>query len=850
MTSLEVGTTDSTNNLRAIKELKSWMRHSNKNSGVNLIEFLKLDQNEFYFKAGSQEYRIRVPKDYPKSEDEMLFIDYDHLEDGYNWIANMNEYVMDKTPSFRRLLAHINSEYKKNFVTTSFIEKDDEDLDSFMEDKDLLDEQDIELMKLERELNDNLKSGSVESKLESDNSIVNNAPVLFRGNVPGAILIGELMKLMKKYNSESKIEIRPVDKNAFHWNLKFRNFSNKELDTSIKQLSEKHNYNYIELDVYFHKNLYPGYPPFIKVIRPRLENSLMHRISNLQMVQFEYWSVARSMEYVVDKLYAIINKSAVIDVESEMNSLDTNKFPNGAYHPMEEILIKLASLHDSEQTNNYELLDDTKYEKIFDPNIKSAKGGKSNYPKSKGKTHWKAGTGYSHSGTADWDYEEYIRLQQEKDTQIQSIFQKITDEMLTTSPEMMPTIYKVIESSYIIPFVKSNLQGTTILEINKHKNLYQLIFTFLQNIATEESVYLFDDKHGKTNLYGVLEELNKEALHITKISQVGDSEFAVDNDDMDLNVIAMIDVIYEMVSPCFINYMETKALETKDNHEDNDDEQDTSGNPEHQKYEETMSDHRFDMAKFIERGFTYSAEILTNKATIRRLASEYGSLSKNLPVFFGSSIFVCVDETNTRCIRALITGPEDTPYDSGIFIFDIYISDKYPDGPPQMKLVNNGKIRFNPNLYDCGKVCLSLLGTWHGGHKGEEWNTNSTLQQLLISAQAQILIEDPLYNEPGWEARQNTTKGQTESKNYNNYVRYYTMCHAMHDLIKYVDKYPEFKDVMLNHFRLKKEHILKTCEKWVSESFEISSSQQHRGKLNQTMYQDKYNELEKLINDL
>ena len=25
------------------------------------------------------------------------------------------------------------------------------------------------------------------------------------------------------------------------------------------------------------------------------------------------------------------------------------------------------------------------------------------------------------------------------------------------------------------------------------------------------------------------------------------------------------------------------------------------------------------------------------------------------------------------------------------------------------------KVRFNPNLYDSGKVCLSLLGTWSGG---------------------------------------------------------------------------------------------------------------------------------------
>ncbi len=32
----------------------------------------------------------------------------------------------------------------------------------------------------------------------------------------------------------------------------------------------------------------------------------------------------------------------------------------------------------------------------------------------------------------------------------------------------------------------------------------------------------------------------------------------------------------------------------------------------------------------------------------------------------------------------------------------------------QSLTTGGGKVRFNPNLYDDGKVCLSLLGTWHG----------------------------------------------------------------------------------------------------------------------------------------
>lgn len=44
-------------------------------------------------------------------------------------------------------------------------------------------------------------------------------------------------------------------------------------------------------------------------------------------------------------------------------------------------------------------------------------------------------------------------------------------------------------------------------------------------------------------------------------------------------------------------------------------------------------------------------------------------------------------------------------------------------------------MRFNPNLYNCGKVCLSLLGTWSGG-RGEGWDPHSS-SALQARPQAQ-----------------------------------------------------------------------------------------------------------------
>ena len=73
-------------------------------------------------------------------------------------------------------------------------------------------------------------------------------------------------------------------------------------------------------------------------------------------------------------------------------------------------------------------------------------------------------------------------------------------------------------------------------------------------------------------------------------------------------------------------------------------------------------------------------------------------------------------ETTEFCllaqIHALITGPFDTPYEGGFFYFMIRCPPDYPIRPPRVKLMTTGggQVRFNPNLYRNGKVCLSILG--------------------------------------------------------------------------------------------------------------------------------------------
>jgi len=183
-----------------------------------------------------------------------------------------------------------------------------------------------------------------------------------------------------------------------------------------------------------------------------------------------------------------------------------------------------------------------------------------------------------------------------------------------------------------------------------------------------------------------------------------------------------------------------------------------------------------------------------------------------------SSVFLRISKTRVDCMQAMITGPRDTPYAGGCFQFDIFFPAIYPGGPPLVNLetTGGGTVRFNPNLYDCGKVCLSLLGTW-SGESGESWSKEtSTFLQVLISIQSLILVPQPYYNEPGYERQMGTQPGDSASFAYNDHIRSETLRWTMLEMLR--SPPAGFEDVVRTHFYLKQKEILTQCEKWAKES--------------------------------
>merc|ERR1711865_248333 len=103
-----------------------------------------------------------------------------------------------------------------------------------------------------------------------------------------------------------------------------------------------------------------------------------------------------------------------------------------------------------------------------------------------------------------------------------------------------------------------------------------------------------------------------------------------------------------------------------------------------------------------------------------------------------------VFEPRMDLLRAYIVGPEGTPYDGGLFVFDLRLPSDYPASAPSVLFWSFGR-QMNPNLYDSGKVCLSLLNTWHGRTEQMWTPGKSTLLQVLVSIQSLILVPEPYF---------------------------------------------------------------------------------------------------------
>ena len=122
-------------------------------------------------------------------------------------------------------------------------------------------------------------------------------------------------------------------------------------------------------------------------------------------------------------------------------------------------------------------------------------------------------------------------------------------------------------------------------------------------------------------------------------------------------------------------------------------------------------------------------------------------------------------------------------------------------------------MRFNPNLYNEGKVCLSLLGTW----PGEPWNPRvSNLLQVCNSILFLIFVDKPYFNEPGYAPSEGTPSGDQASLEYNRVIQKATVKFAMVDMVRSPPAC--FAEVVRRHFKYHIDSIEAKVGEWIEAS--------------------------------
>ena len=623
--------------------------------------------------------------------------------------------------------------------------------------------------------------------------------LLFSKNQIFKLVTDEIIKFNR--NLDFKHYIIPEDNNPYSLIVRYF-FDNKDVKEKMSEISKKYGFDFVEIKVSINNILHPFYPIKIEYKRPKINISLLESILNIKLFNLSNWNPTISLDNILIELGKEIesNLSDNIIIDSEYNSNPEISFSEIEYNLINfSVLTNCLSKDCKEIKLNFNNL-----------NLKNKNKNDSKY--------WKSGIGYGtndRSGSNKWDIQSYIKEKDNTNNNILNNFSNIIKNIKNIND------YNVVLTSSVSNYIFNFIKGANILILNKNKEIIKLIISFFKMILTGhylcndlsieefDALIYFSAKESFTET-----ENNFIAKIISGFTDLhSEIETFLKNSELMKNIEEDLKNIYLKLSKIY-NHIYLNNSKNKEN-EDNNEEKSLDVKEE---YLLMTKVNIFGNMELTKRHSYYDKD--TNNysgKTLIRIGSEISTLKNSLPISWDTSIIVRVPEDSMTKISFAIVGPLDTPYHNGIYEFNLMFPSDYPSSPPKVLLQTTGEgtVRFNPNLYNSGKVCLSLLGTW-SGDESESWTPLSTLLQVMLSIQSLILVTEPYWNEPGWEKSMNTDKGQKKCKDYTDRVRLDNILWGINNTIKSPPK--EYEDFIINHFILKKDELLKVTQKWIDES--------------------------------
>ncbi|OQV24284.1 Ubiquitin-conjugating enzyme E2 N [Hypsibius exemplaris] len=97
------------------------------------------------------------------------------------------------------------------------------------------------------------------------------------------------------------------------------------------------------------------------------------------------------------------------------------------------------------------------------------------------------------------------------------------------------------------------------------------------------------------------------------------------------------------------------------------------------------------------------------------------------------------DENNARYFHVIVSGPEGSPFEGGVFKLELFLPEEYPMSAPKVRFMT--KI-YHPNIDRLGRICLDILK--------DKWSPALQIRTVLLSIQALLSApnpDDPLDNQ-------------------------------------------------------------------------------------------------------
>jgi len=580
--------------------------------------------------------------------------------------------------------------------------------------------------------------------LEKETKITD--PDMLKYSFNNLAIIKMIIKEVIKLRSLDGIEVYPDNNNIFKLNIKLNKFKNKKLLEDFEKYKEI-NPNFdckVHLTIDMPKLYYPYAPPVILINEPKFSDLFLFSIESLEYFKQEYWNPSNTLEHTLNGLINIIDNYGITD--------NYGIIEQDVLYDINNNIIKLWSLLSLKSNSNNIKIEFTKLTSEYQDSLKS--------------NSMATGVGYSNGYSKTWDIKKFLSEKKNKSIDLILNLKEISNKL--NSNELPSIEFIQNKLACILDFY---LYDVNIFEITNKIEEYEYILSILLFIQP----YYEKIEYNNRKLSDLIIELVKTVNDYIKMTKNTDNE---------------INTICQKIINLDIQHIEKEKITINKNSYD------------------FLKEYQFNSVTF--KSFSFKDINNISATASRRIIREFSSLQKSLPFNYETSIFLRYDENNMNKIKFMIIGPKDTPYQDGCYIFDMILPETYPTKHPSVNFLTTGKgtVRFNPNLYNCGKVCLSLLGTW----QGESWNENSTILQVLVSIQSLILIDHPYFNEPAYQSSFGTASGMNHSKSYNKDIQYNNIKWAIIDNI--LNPPPEFEDIIKIHFSIKKNEIVKLAEDW------------------------------------